>query len=238
MLNRTDTHNPIGTPAYSLIAYFDILGYKAFLDDPESDELELLESLKDTLSDLRQIANVDLGAGELLQLKAFSDNVVMALPCSDNPENRGNFIFLVLVLCLMQLKLISKYNQIIRGGLLGGKILIDDDLVFGEGLVKAVGMEEQAVFPRIVVDDSGLPSDMHTSDSATFLQRDSDGKSYLDFFRVLDHFEDQMRVRHLDRIRSNLEKRIRKHCRYATNVLDLKKNSSNRKHNSEAFMAN
>lgn len=84
-------------------------------------------------------------------------------------------------------------------------------------------MEGQAVFPRVVVDDSESPEAARTNNNAALIHRDSDGKLYLDFFRVLDLLEESKRAEQLDRIRINLAKRVKKHCKYAFNVLDSKK---------------
>ncbi|MBO4485305.1 MAG: hypothetical protein J5738_07955 [Lachnospiraceae bacterium] len=85
----------------------------------------------------------------------------------------------------LQLKFLRKYKIPIRGGITRGQIYLDDEIVFGAGLVEAVNLEShKAIYPRMVI-DSKLYSDEHLTENLNNVKIDFDGQRYIDYFSLL-----------------------------------------------------
>lgn len=143
------------------IAYFDILGYREFFrESPEKaqDFLNVIHSvIYNTLNSVKtfndsplisQLANLHIHS------KIFSDNIFLCIEAGSDiyKEKQRIIIFMVLV-SEIQRKFITEYGLFIRGGVTKGALSINNDYIFGEGLIEAVKMEESALYPRIAVSD-------------------------------------------------------------------------------------
>ena len=142
------------------IAYVDLLGYKDFFEKhPEKvhDFLDLIRgAIKDTKSQisitneseiLKNYAYIDV------KVKIFSDNILL---CMESGENELEIIRLLSFLSLvagMQRVFITKYGLFLRGGVTIGDMFINDDFVFGQGLIDVVELEQKAIYPRIIVSE-------------------------------------------------------------------------------------
>ena len=128
-----------------VILYFDILGYKQKFEEENFSSIEYLQTIRSVMSKVQEYANT---VGSIV-LKIFSDNACMVF----DTGNKGTGLSLAKIIAYeLQQILLEKYSVLIRGCISYGEIYIDDDLVYGAGLIKCVEMEEKAEFPRIIID--------------------------------------------------------------------------------------
>lgn len=198
------------------IAYFDILGYKEFLDDSENDEFELLNSINLEFSKLNKMGKSRGDSSVGLKVKTFSDNVVMAVDDVSEEGEDTSFYFLSLLLCIIQLVFLERHNLFVRGSLVHGDILINDDMVFGKGLIDAVKIEEgSAKFPRILLGKTIENRFGDRMPALEYVKRDEDGEYYLDFFQAEQIYpEEELNRICLAQIREKLIERLRRNCKY------------------------
>jgi len=208
------------------IAYFDVLGYKAFFEDNNNDVLEFLASIVGVAKDVVYESNNAIW--DKFEVKSFSDNFVILL--KDQNVNEYQAIkSLSYLLALMQLKFLERYRVLIRGGITTGDIYIDKNIIFGEGLIKAVELESNAIFPRIILDEKAISRQVCDDLCEKCIKKDNDDRYYIDLFEILDthignHEETDGAVDdRLIVLQNNVFKLLKKYGKYNSNVKDLKK---------------
>lgn len=137
-----------------------------FKDEDENDILSRIVSVMDNITGKihELIKECELSptykSGDFfypqISYKIFSDNVIVSLKLTDDDEKNIRFILtFILYAWLLQRDLIERYGMFIRGSLTRGKLFIDDDILFGSGLIRAYTIEnEVAKYPRIIIDKS------------------------------------------------------------------------------------
>lgn len=159
-MDTIDTQQPSRISEY-YIAYFDILGYqKFFRETPEKAENFLnifhsaISKMKQNVQTFNESSIVSQFANLRIQLKIFSDNILLCIEVGANLsiEKVRLILFMVLV-SEIQRKFIMEYGLFLRGGLTKGTLSFNDDYIFGEGLIEAVKMEGSTEHPRISVSD-------------------------------------------------------------------------------------
>ncbi len=157
-MNNTEL-NPISE---YYIAYFDMLGYKAFFQEHHDKVASLLSSIHDAITKtknyLQSINNSPLAqmVGNLnIQSKIFSDNILLCIEVgTDDKKEKARIVAFMMVVSEIQRGFILEDGLFLRGGFTKGNLSINDDYVFGDGLIDAVTMEEHAIHPRIVVSEA------------------------------------------------------------------------------------
>jgi hypothetical protein len=180
----------------SVVVFCDILGFseemrRAYIEG-RADELliKLRSALTESYELLRYESSISIGFSRAYATKTFTDNIVIGFPITrDGESEMGNAL---LHLGSMQLKLVQS-GFFIRGGIAIGDLYIDNDIVYGNGLIDAYKAESQlARDPRIILTESAIEYlHMHLSyyaeveDSPQYreLLRDVDGQI---FFNYLD----------------------------------------------------
>lgn len=89
------------------------------------------------------------------EVKAFTDNVVLARPFRYDPEGESELGSALSNISLFQTDL-AHHGFFVRGGVAVGELYVDDSIVFGIGLLDAYVAEQSAVVPRIVLADSAV----------------------------------------------------------------------------------
>lgn len=204
------------------IAYFDILGYKNYFDENDSDIQTLLKKNVAIANDTNEMT----GANSSFSYKMFSDNcIIMISENSTSPvDELGALIHLVSAL---QLKFLKDYGILIRGGITKGEAYIDSKIVFGKGLIRAVEMEmKEAKYPRIIIDN--VISDIIDLENYNLVKKDSDGLYYLDFFSVLEKVDDVFfpekdKKRKICEVRDQVFLLCEKNCKYDKRISDSTK---------------
>lgn len=147
----------------SWVICLDILGFSARIKSATEAGtaqgllLELTAALEEAKVDL--VKDLDEHAGYLIKeapyaVKMFTDNVVLGFPIHDDGEDEfGRMIFIV---GLWQYTLL-KHGFFVRGGMAVGPLFMDEDVVFGAGLIDAYQAESKlARDPRVVLAPSAM----------------------------------------------------------------------------------
>jgi hypothetical protein len=168
-VSRAD-RNPYTTPSGeawlrpSWVVYLDILGFRQTIRDAaesgrSSEHLEQLrsalnEAKKDLLERLEMFDDYTLRLPDPYVVKVFTDNVVLGFPVADDGESE--FGQMISIVGLYQYTLL-KHGFFVRGGISFGNLYMDEDVVYGEGLLDAYEAESTlARDPRIVLASSAM----------------------------------------------------------------------------------
>ena len=212
------------------IAYFDILGYKAFFDDNGNDVLEFLKSNISLANDfVRKTSPNVVFSDTNFEIKSFSDNFMILLHKTDNIDDYQAVKSLVYLLALLQLRFLEKYSILIRGSITKGDAFLNDNIVFGEGLLRAVELEGQAVFHRIIIDALRFGKAVCDDLCEKCVAKDEDEEYYIDFFDIIGcgvGFDGEYLVgerEHIETIRKNIIKLVKKYGKFNRQVKDMKK---------------
>lgn len=140
------------------IAYFDILGYKEFFDNNPDKVPDLLNMIHagiqgtiNKISSANQSVLVSQVASINIEVRVFSDNVLLCMEELKNSFDRVRLLSFIMMVAEIQRGFITQCNLFIRGGITKGSLSINPDYVFGKGLIDVVAMEGSAVYPRIEI---------------------------------------------------------------------------------------
>lgn len=149
-----------GQTQRSVVVFLDILGFSSAIADArkQSNEDRLLSQLQAALKEARpylddRLSESDLDEG-IWESRFFTDNLVIGMPIFLDAEGElGNSFLLA---GLYQYVLI-KHGFFVRGAISVGQLFMDEDVVFGSGLLEAHDAESTlARDPRIVLAPSAL----------------------------------------------------------------------------------
>lgn len=158
--------------------FIDILGFSALVSS-----LELNPELHDLIHwSLNQIKAHKINSDDVdnstsrFEVSCFSDSIVMS---SDEYDLAG----IVWASGWLQIQLLRN-GILTRGGISKGKTIHANDILYGEGMLKAYHIESKvAVYPRIVLDpEPTFKVDKENSFSLSFFKKDIDGLNYIDPF--------------------------------------------------------
>lgn len=121
-----------------------------------------------------------------IQLSQFSDSIVISVL-----ENSKELIIVFKHLKLIQARLLARYNILIRGGVVKGKLIHTNNILLGPAMVNAYNLESKcALSPRIVIDPKvkWVYNKINKTDAGEILEKekilkkDYDGTFYIDYF--------------------------------------------------------
>lgn len=171
-----------------IVAFIDILGFRQLVLTAGENPQGLLQELTSLLS-----ANVSKKWSESkgFKIKMFSDCI-----CASAPNTFSGLIMAIVNISNIQQAFLRR-KLLLRGGLSFGRHYESRTLIFSEALIKAYTIESSvAVYPRVVLDES-LVQRFFGNDSGAltpgktlancFLQRDSDGKAFVNYFPSVTH---------------------------------------------------
>lgn len=155
---NNQTPNPIKE---YYIAYFDTLGYQAFFKETPEKANEFLNTIHSVITNTVNYVQSFNGflltsqfANMHIQSKIFSDNILLCIEVgNDVAKDKLRVITFMGIISEIQRKFITEYGLFLRGGFTKGTMSINDDYIFGEGLIEAVKMEESTSYPRIAISD-------------------------------------------------------------------------------------
>ena len=132
------------------VAYLDVLGAKKFMAENSDKFLNDLNSIYfDAVNDVTATGIV---TGETVEVKIFSDNILLAIKTGDNPEEAKGKTTKILNVAANIYNNALGHGYLMRGAITIGDFFQNDVFVYGKALVDAVYMEEKiAIYPRIVV---------------------------------------------------------------------------------------
>lgn len=143
------------------VAYLDLLGYKDFFDERKNDAEEFLKTIDDALRSAKEmIQQNSIESNDWNpKVKMFSDNILIAVRSANkNRLDFLNYLLLVVTVAKIQQRFINNYKLFLRGGIAKGMFYFDEEYVFGEALIKAYEMEQNAIYPKIKIDDKYVES--------------------------------------------------------------------------------
>lgn len=126
------------------VAFLDVLGFKEMVYADDADRLETyFKTIRKTLDNLQQ-TNVNIAS---LQI---SDSTILIAP-----DTKEDFVILVLAVQTIQSEL-ALIDIWIRGGISYGDVYYDknSNLIVGKGLIGAYLLEQEAKYPRVIIDPS------------------------------------------------------------------------------------
>ena len=194
-----------GVPALvkSAVLFLDVLGTSEFSTDRNAPST--LVELDAALAIARERSQLD-DDSSWADSAWFSDNLAIAAPLGTNSVFEEGIIGNIFIATIWLQFILAIKGFFIRGGFTIGDHFMDDRVNFGPALVRAVELEKNAVFPRIVIDDASLEvvagHSSHHADGATNpfeseLMVDEDGYTFLSYLSVTDEADDPAEAIHL-----------------------------------------
>lgn len=167
------------------IAYLDMLGTTSKIKkDQNGYYLSTLHMIFDMAYKYCNVLHQLKPTSSKLNVKVFSDNIVIAIPL-DSKSDMNGFEALLSFVSYFQNWATVFYSWPVRGGITMGDLFLDDTFVWGTGLLRAYELEcNIAVYPRIIVDRNIIHQQ---STTCNFLIKDNDGQYYLDFLNSIRH---------------------------------------------------
>ncbi|MBD5504069.1 MAG: hypothetical protein HDR09_10100 [Lachnospiraceae bacterium] len=145
------------------IAYFDLLGYKNFFKTNPEKAGDFLNTIYEAIQNTKkyiQEVNSSFIIGEIekvsIKTKIFSDNFLLCLERSFDSMEYLRFLTFISIVADIQRNFILQYDLSLRGGITIGMLSVNNDFIFGEGLIEAVALEETAKYPRIIMSKTVL----------------------------------------------------------------------------------
>lgn len=176
--------------------YLDLLGYSNRIKEDEANSLKVGKD--DLLISQLEFFIQNLGPENKLlsdivkhfqgKIRSFSDNIFIALPVA---QKAINDFHLILGHIIEYQKYLIRNSYFLRGGVIKGKLFIDENTIWGSGLIKAVVLEKSTKYPFIGISDdilnlfieNGLLSDENEFLSIPIIKI-IDGKYFLDYLQT------------------------------------------------------
>lgn len=138
-----------------IIIYFDILGYQERIKDNQDSFLHEIDDIINTVINNFDLLNCYF---KKLNYKVFSDNFIISLPLKNNLIlDIENLLDLSLIIAVIENIFIMSFQIFIRGCIHIGDLFINNNYVFGSGLIDAYTYEnQQAKYPRIIISKEAL----------------------------------------------------------------------------------
>lgn len=204
-----------------MIAYVDMLGYKELLTSCDDDE-EFLRINLDMRDVIFNKTKKGLFEDYDVKIKMFSDNFIVAIKSlNERYDDYLTLKYLGYYIASVQLHLLCEHGILTRGAITKGKIYIDDDIVFGEGLIHAVELESKSKYPRVMIDKDRIDENISKPllfDKCLFC--DCDDAHYVDPYSVLgtqigDDSEFCGEIEnYLNRMRNHMIQNVSQKCYY------------------------
>ncbi len=177
-----------------VVCFLDILGFTELVQSTErppggNAAESATERLGRALLKIREVLDVERPEVRLVNtVTQFSDSVVLSFPAI---EESGVFDALLSILWV-QMNLVGS-GMVCRGGVVRGKVIHTDKLLFGPAVIRAYDLERrEAVNPRVIVERdvleaaaraplAGNKPEAELADILEFVAEDTDGHFYVDY---------------------------------------------------------
>ena len=149
-MDNKDTSGQNGLNAEDyFIAYLDILGYaENVLKEEERNNGTFFSIIRECVNASEYFVknSSDIHKNAEIKMRIFTDNF---LYCT-----KKDYLTLLNIISMLQTIFMQK-NIFIRGALYYGKLYIDDNFIYGKGVIDAYRLESEiAIFPRIIIDET------------------------------------------------------------------------------------
>lgn len=159
------------------VAYFDVLGYKEAFKKSEDISAHLVKSIEASILLMRALLSIintppdePIDKNPEIEYKIFSDNILICYKETTDPLSAIPLVYFLRLIATIQRIFFEGFQLIVRGGVTKGPLYLTRDFVGGKALIDAVELEENAVYPRIVVDNCIL-SDLNPKIQNVFLKK-------------------------------------------------------------------
>ena len=127
----------------TIVCYADILGFRSRIEQALElgEEKEFLTKIKGSLAALyekvREAATLDGAVSPIFDMKAFTDNIVVAYPLLNPINDLGEPELAAMLMLFAQVQAsLAADGFILRGAIAAGQHYQDRDIVFGEALLE------------------------------------------------------------------------------------------------------
>ena len=123
-------------------------------NSPE-EQAKFLSEINDIVQDCYKKEDEQRKGNSPIKVKVFSDNIIFAIKVlsSSNYKNNKNVERLCSIASRMQEMFLKRHNILFRGCITRGQLYINDQFVFGQGIIDAYLLENNiALYPRIIID--------------------------------------------------------------------------------------
>ena len=195
------------------ILFADIIGFTKYIDstvdDNRDSELKIIAFVnlirfmkgqyaitteEDTENDISVKVLIKEKYLKDVSITQFSDSFIIS-----READTENIMELILDACYVWFWGIY-FGFLFRGAITFGKIIHNNDFVFGPGFIHAYNLEnEKAIFPRIIIDNDIVDSFLANNKCIQLIKKDEDGQYYIDTFSGMGY---------IHRNKSNIEHRL------------------------------
>ncbi len=202
-----------------IVIWLDILKFKeAIKCTLEPEQNYTVGSIKNIFDEIDKIINEFLDVSYTIR---FSDTIlIVALPKFESAHYRAIKKIHIYLL---------NHNLLLRGAMVKGKVYFSrkedtpNATVFGPAINKAYYIEQQAIYPRVIVDRSiteeimdtiGSPIEINTGkflDNILYI-KDFDGFYFVDYFKAIHKIDDNIKREKLIGIFEKMIEEGIKHC--------------------------
>lgn len=170
--------NPIKTKKY-IVAYLDILGAEKRMIAKENESNDFLNILNSEYSHLVNMSSdVAIYKENKIQIKIFSDNIIVAAEFSDNDETNKERLRLIIDIVSFWQSMLLRHGLLLRGGIAIGDLYMRDIFIYGKALINAYKLESEiAIYPRIIA--SSRVAYLCGNDA---IIKDFDGQWFVNFY--------------------------------------------------------
>ena len=163
------------------ILYFDVLGYKSFFESKPNEHKKFLIDMRLATSSIESIIR-QAATSIHVQLRTYSDNFLLYFEKNGVDEYEALKLLSVLARKI-QLLFLERCRIVVRGGITVGEFYADESIVFGQGLIRAVELEDKiAKNPRVVIDNNYFQETTRMLFQNRYLEKDTDDLYYVNYF--------------------------------------------------------
>lgn len=131
-----------------IILYFDILGYKTLLKSKVINEQYIMHAIKNLITQVKKYSKDT----KIYKSLIFSDNCVICFQIKKILSVPALLCHAVAIAQFIERNLLL-HGLFVRGSICRGDIYINNNFIFGNGIIKAYELEnEVAIYPRIIID--------------------------------------------------------------------------------------
>ena len=193
------------------ICYFDILGYREYMEENPTKHKTFLVNLEAVISKVESLIRYN-NNGFDIKYRTYSDNfLIFAKRISPSSDSEMLKTFSILMRKI-QIVLLGEFELLIRGGITIGEFFSNEQIVFGSALVRAYELESTiAKNPRIVIDIDKFELDINALLGKRLISLDFDNCFYVNY---IDSYESIMFTR------GKIISLVNTKCKYPYNVAD------------------
>ena len=167
-----------------VVSYIDLLGVKDVLQHDDGVSLNRMNLLYNRLLCYVDPANKDFFKLDNVNIKIFSDNIIIASEIKDDFTAAFKKVFRITK--ILQGDALIQNGWLLRGGISIGKLYIDDVFTMGKGIIAAYNLESQiAYYPRVIIDKSIITylnlDDFKMPYGIEEIYTDFDGENYINY---------------------------------------------------------